>query len=172
MLASAHGKDRFSVEGRRGRRDVSAGSAPSAAAPAGHSHPAGQAVVFDTNALLLALEAHSPLDDELADLLGANHWVVPSTVLVELRTLAYKGQGAVARNAKVALAFAEKRCATAASKLPGDDGLLEVARRLGAAVVTNDKALQQECRRSGLTVVVLREHGRRLGLLGAASGRI
>ena len=133
--------------------------------------PTGKPVVFDTNALLLALEAHAPLDDDLAHLLGANRWVVPSTVLVELGTLAYKGKGAVARNAKVALAFAQKRCATEPTKLPGDDGLLEVARRLGAAVVTNDKALQQECKASGLTVVVLREHGRRLALLGAASGR-
>jgi rRNA-processing protein FCF1 len=128
-------------------------------------------VVFDTNALLLALEAHTPLDDDLAHLLGATRWIVPSTVLVELKTLAFKGQGAVARNAKVALQFAGKRCATEATKLPGDDGLLEVARRLGAAVVSNDKALQQECKTSGLTVVVLREHGRRLALLGAASGR-
>lgn len=129
----------------------------------------GKAVVFDTNALLLALEAHTPLDDELGDLLGANHWIVPSTVLIELQTLAYKGKGAVARNAKVALAFAQKRCATESTKLPGDDGLLDVARRLGAVVVTNDQTLQQECRQSGLTVVVLREHGRRLALLGAAS---
>lgn len=128
-------------------------------------------VVFDTNALLLALEARTPLDDDLADLLGATRWIAPSTVLVELRTLAYKGKGAVARNAKTALAFAQKRCATEATALPGDDGLLDVARRLGAAVVTNDKNVQQECRKSGLTVVVLRENGRRLALLGAASGR-
>jgi rRNA-processing protein FCF1 len=142
--------------------------APPASAPADGG---GKAVVFDTNALLLGLEAHAPLDDDLADLLGANRWVVPSTVLVELRTLAYKGKGAVARNAKLALAFAAKRCAAEATKLPGDDGLLEVARRLRAAVVTNDKTLQQECKRSGLTVIVLREDGRRLALLGAASGR-
>ena len=141
-----------------------------AAAPAA-TPAAGRPVVFDTNALLLALEAHTPLDDDLADLLGANRWVVPSTVLVELRTLAYKGEGAVARQAKLALAFAGKRLAREDTKLPGDDGLLEVARRLGAAVVTNDKTLQQECKRSGLTVVVLRENGRRLALLGAASGR-
>lgn len=144
-------------------------SAPSASAPA--AAPA-KPVVFDTNALLLALEAHTPLDDDLAHLLGATRWVVPSTVLVELRTLAFKGEGAVARHAKMALQYAAKRLATEETKLPGDDGLLEVARRLGGAVVTNDKTLQQECKRSGLTVVVLRENGRRLALLGAASGRV
>jgi rRNA-processing protein FCF1 len=159
------GKDAESAESAEG---LSVPSALSASSPANRD---GKPVVFDTNALLLALEAHTPLDDDLADLLGATRWVVPSTVLVELGTLAYKGKGAVARNAKTALAFVEKRCATETTKLPGDDGLLDVARRLGAAVVTNDKTLQQECKRSGLTVVVLREHGRRLALLGAASGR-
>lgn len=160
------GKDAESAEDAEKTR--SAGSAPSASSP---TRSEGKPVVFDTNALLLALEARTPLDDDLADLLGANRWVVPSTVLVELRTLAYKGKGAVARNAKLAIAFAEKRCAKEDTKLPGDDGLLEVARRLGAAVLTNDKTLQQECKRSGLTVVVLREDGHRLALLGAASGR-
>lgn len=152
--------------GNPGAAKPSAGSAPSPS-PA----PGGKPVVFDTNAVLLALEAHTPLDDDLGELVGANRWIVPSTVVVELGTLAYKGKGAVARNAKMALAFVEKRCATEPTKLPGDDGLLEVARRLGAAVLTNDKTLQQECRQSGLTVIVLRENGRRLALLGAASGR-
>ena len=160
------GKKAESAEGADTK--PSAGSAASASPPAGSG---AKPVVFDTNALLLALEAHTPLDDDLADLLGATQWIVPSTVITELRTLAYKGQGAVARNAKTALAFAAKRCATETSKLPGDDGLLDVARRLAAAVVTNDKTLQQECKRSGLAVIVLREHGRRLALLGAASGR-
>jgi len=128
-------------------------------------------VVFDTNAILLGLASRTPFDQDLADLVGANRWLVPSTVVVELRTLEFKGKGAVARNAKLALAFVDKRCTVEATKLPGDDGLLEVARRLKAVVVTNDKTLQQECRQSGLTVVVLREDGRRLALLGAASGR-
>jgi rRNA-processing protein FCF1 len=161
------GKDAESAEGAEATKP-SAAPAPSASSP---THRDGKPVVFDTNALLLALEAHTPLDDDLADLLGATRWIVPSTVLTELRTLAYKGQGAVARNAKTALAFAAKRCATEESRLPGDDGLLDVARRMRAAVVTNDKTLQQECRQSGLTVIVLRENGRRLALLGAASGR-
>lgn len=141
--------------------------------PASNQVPssAGKPVVFDTNALLLALEHHTPLDDELADLFGATVWMVPSTVLIELGTLAHKGEGSVARRAKMALQLAAKRCRTEATTLPGDDGLLEVARRHKAAVVTNDRTLQQECERSGLTVVVSREHGRRLALLGAASGK-
>ena len=130
----------------------------------------GTPVVFDTNALLLALEHRTPLDDELLDLFGANEWIVPSTVLVELKTLEHKGEGSVARRAKMALKLVAQRCRVETSALPGDDGLLDVARRLKAAVVTNDRALQQECKTSGLTVVVSREQGRRLAILGAASG--
>lgn len=131
---------------------------------------AGKAVVFDTNALLLAFDHKTPLDDELLRLFGANHWLVPSSVLVELKTLAHKGKGDVARNAKMAVQYVGKRCTVEPTKLAGDDGLLEVARRHQAAVVTNDRTLQQECVASGLPVVVSREHGRRLAILGAASG--
>jgi rRNA-processing protein FCF1 len=126
-------------------------------------------VVFDTNALLLPFAHGVKMEDDLFELFGATQWLVPSTVLVELGTLAFKGKGAVARHAKMALKFAE-RCQVEPTRLPGDDGLLEVARRHKAAVVTNDKTLQQECKRSGLQVVVSREHGRRLAILGAASG--
>ena len=129
----------------------------------------GKPVVFDTNALLLPFAHGTPLEDELFHLFGATRWMVPSSVLVELKTLAHKGEGAVARNAKMALKLAE-RCTVEHTKLSGDDGLLEVARRHKAAVVTNDRTLQQECATSGLTVVLSREHGRRLAILGAASG--
>lgn len=127
-------------------------------------------VVFDTNALLLPFAHGTRVEEDLAQLFGSVRLLVPSTVLVELGTLAYKGKGAVARHAKMALKFAE-RCEILPTKLPGDDGLLEVARRAKAVVVTNDRTLQAECQKSGLTVVVSREHGRRLALMGAASGQ-
>lgn len=140
--------------------------------PAEHAaDPArGKPVVFDTNALLMPFAHGTPLEDELFELFGANRWLVPSSVLVELKTLAHKGEGAVARNAKMAVKLVATRCQVLDTKLAGDDGLLEVARTHKAAVVTNDRTLQQECVQSGLTVVVAREHGRRLAILGAASG--
>ena len=127
-------------------------------------------VVFDTNALILPFAHGTRVEEDLATLFGQVKLMVPSTVLVELGTLAYKGKGAVARHAKMALKFAE-RCEVLTTKLPGDDGLLEVARKAKAVVVTNDRTLQAECQKSGLTVVVSREHGRRLALMGAASGQ-
>lgn len=126
-------------------------------------------VLLDTNALLLPFAHGTRLEEELAELFGPVELLIPSTVLVELGTLAYKGQGATARHAKMAVKFAQ-RCRVLATRLPGDDGLLEVARSTGAVVVTNDRTLQAECQKSGLRVVVSREHGRRLALMGAASG--
>lgn len=128
-----------------------------------------KAVVFDTNALLLPFAHGTPIEDDLLTLLGATEWFVPSSVLVELKTLAHKGEGATMRHAKMALKYAE-RCKVVETKLAGDDGLLEVARARKAAVVTNDRTLQEECIRSGLTVIVSREHGRRLAIQGAAAG--
>jgi rRNA-processing protein FCF1 len=125
-------------------------------------------VVLDTNALLLPFAHGTRLEEDLAALFGSVKLYVPSTVLIELGTLAYKGQGATARHAKMAVKFAQ-RCEVLQTKLPGDDGLLEVARKAKAVVVTNDKTLQQECVRSGLAVVQSRENGRRLALLGSAS---
>lgn len=128
-----------------------------------------KAVVFDTNALLLPFAHGTPMEDDILNLLGATQWFVPSSVLVELKTLAHKGEGATMRNAKMALKYAQ-RCQVVETKLAGDDGLLEVARARQAAVVTNDKTLQEECIRSGLVVIVSREHGRRLAIKGAAAG--
>ena len=128
-----------------------------------------KAVVFDTNALLLPFANGTKLEDELMALLGATQWLVPSSVVVELKTLAHKGEGATMRHAKMAVKYIE-RCEVVATKLAGDDGLLEVARARKAAVVTNDKTLQEECVRSGLTVIVSREHGRRLAIKGSAAG--
>ncbi|MEK6975175.1 MAG: PIN domain-containing protein [Candidatus Thermoplasmatota archaeon] len=128
-----------------------------------------RAVVFDTNALLLPFANGTKLEDEILTLLGATEWLVPSSVMVELKTLAHKGEGATMRHAKMAVKYAE-RCKVVTTKLAGDDGLLDVARSHKAAVVTNDKTLQEECVRSGLTVIVARENGRRLAIKGAAAG--
>ena len=124
-------------------------------------------VVFDTNALLLPFTVGTNLESELERLLGAVEWVVPSSILGELKMLA-NGEGTLARNAKSALRLAQ-RARLESTALPGDDGLLEVARRLKGVIVTNDRLVQQEAKISGLKVVVAREQGK-LALMRAASG--
>ncbi len=115
-------------------------------------------VVLDTNALLLPFTDQTDLEGELTALLGAVAFVVPGSVEQELATLG-AGDGATARAARAAQRWIE-RCRIEPTELPGDDGLLEVSRRLGAVVVTNDRRLQGEAQRSGLTVVSSRGPGR------------
>ncbi len=145
-------------------------TAAKAPEPVAHSivpEPGTRAVVLDTNALFLPFTEGTDLEGQLFGLLGATQWFIPSSVLIELGSLVHKGEGTLARNAKMALKYAQ-RCAVQETKLPGDDGLLEVARRLKAVVVTNDRKLQAEAAQSGLTVIVAREHGR-LAMRGGGS---
>ena len=120
------------------------------------TQPAAPPVVFDTNALFLPFTDGTDLDRELERLLGATTWIVPSSVVGELKHLA-RGDSNAARIAKTALKLVEKRAKVESTGLAGDDGLLEVARRLKATVVTNDRRIQEEAARSGLRVLVVRK---------------
>ena len=131
------------------------------------SVPGGRPVVFDTNSLFLPFTDGTDLDSELERLFGAVEWILPSSVLNELKTIS-TGPSASARHAKAALQLAA-RVRTEPTKLPGDDGLLEVARRLKGAIVTGDRKVQEEAARSGLEVVVPRQKGR-LALRRSGSG--
>lgn len=113
-------------------------------------------VVADTNALLLV--ADGDVVGELERLCGTVELVVPQVVVNELGGLA-KNQGAPGRAAKLALKLAA-RSRVEPTTLPGDDGLLEVARKLQGAVFTNDRRIQAEAVKSGLKVIVARETGR------------
>lgn len=122
-----------------------------------------KAVVLDTNALLLPFLDGIDLEERLLELLGPVRLVVPESVRHELEGL-QRGTGATAAAARAAGRFLA-RCIIEATDLPGDDGLLDVARRMRAVVLTNDRRLQAEARRSGLAVVAPRGKGRlhRLG---------
>ena len=115
-------------------------------------------VVLDTNAILLPFTDGTDLEGELQRLAGVSMVVVPTCVLMELDQISRRGDQ-VGRAAKMAKKYAT-RFKTEETRLTGDDGILEVARRLGAAVATNDRVLQAECVRSGLQVIVSREIGR------------
>ncbi|HET6398910.1 MAG TPA: twitching motility protein PilT [Candidatus Thermoplasmatota archaeon] len=123
-------------------------------------------VVLDTNALLLPFTSRVNLDAQLDELVGPHECIVPSSILGELKMLAQHESNA-SRHAKTALKLVQ-RYRIERTALPGDDGLLEVARKLKAVVVTNDRLLQEECARSGLKVAVARETGR-LAWRGEAS---
>ena len=131
------------------------------------SFPAIRPVVLDTNAILMPFTQGTRIEEDLAALFGTVTLHVPTSVISELKHLG-ANKGETGRAAKMALIFAQ-RCILEPTGLMGDDGILQVARRLRATVVTNDRLLQQECVTSGLDVVVARERGR-LALRGSGSG--
>ncbi len=113
-------------------------------------------VVLDTNAALLPFIDGIDIG-EIDGLLGTTTFVLSSVTRDELARLS-EGSGARGRAATAALRWLRDADIEDAT-LPGDDGILEVARRLDAAVLSNDKRLQEEARRSGLTVVAPRGRG-------------
>ncbi len=118
----------------------------------------GVPVVLDTNALLLPFTDGTDILLEAEGILGAVRFVVPDAVVTELQTLA-DGQDATARAATGALRLLV-RFERAATDLPGDDAVLNVASKLRAAVLSNDRLLQAEARRRGLIVLASRGKGR------------
>src|SRR2546427_9659798 len=94
-----------------------------------------QAVVLDSNALLLPFQFRVNLEPELRRLLGDHEIFIPSPVMDELRGLAKS-----AREARGGLRLAT-RCRVL--QVPGnaDDAVLDAASQLKAGVVSNDGAL-------------------------------
>jgi len=107
-----------------------------------------QNVVLDTNALLMPFEFRINLDLELQRLLGACLIHVPGCVIGELRRSRNK-------HAQVALSLARKY-PVAETETQGDAGVIEVARRLQAFVVTNDALLRSKLRKLGIKTIYLR----------------
>jgi rRNA-processing protein FCF1 len=125
-------------------------------------NPDGQYAVIDTNALLLPFTDGTDIEKELERLFGPVQMVVPSSIAQELHGLAGGGNAKAPRAAKAAVKLMQ-RFHIEQTPLKGDDGVLEVARRLKAVVVTNDRKVRQEAHRSGLKVASSRGKGR-LGL--------
>jgi rRNA-processing protein FCF1 len=106
------------------------------------------ALVLDANALLMPFQFRMNLDKEISRLLGEIRVLVPSSVVEEISRLR-------TREAKAALALAGKY-EVVETELAGDDGVLDVAVRNNAAVVTNDRELMSRLKEVGLPVVRLR----------------
>lgn len=114
-------------------------------------------VVLDTNALMMPFQFKLNIDKEIARLLGDVDILVPTSVVEELSRL-------TSREAKAALALSAKYQVVETS-MSGDDGVIDVARRRRAAVVTNDRGLIGRLTEMGMPVVRLRS-GRYLVMTG------
>ena len=107
-----------------------------------------QAVVLDTNALLMPFEMKMNLDLAVSSLLGDVRMIVPGPMVGELKNLDNK-------HVKAALTLARKYeiFQTDAS---GDDAIVEAAVRLDAYVLTNDKELRRRLRTLRIPIIYLR----------------
>lgn len=105
-------------------------------------------VVLDANALLMPFQFKLNLDKELARLLGDVKVFVPASVIGELACLG-------TREARAATALAAKY-EVVETRLSGDSGVLDVAQRKKAAVVTNDREMIARLTEMKLPVVRLR----------------
>jgi len=117
--------------------------------------PAEEIVLLDTNAVLLAFTSGVDLVGEVARLRPGATVCVPTTVLGELDRLA-------ARATPFARAAAElaRRLPSIPAPGRGDASIAALARRLGAAVVTADRALRDRLSADGIPVLYPRGPGR------------
>jgi len=114
--------------------------------------PSRRVVVLDANALMMPFQFGLNIDLELGRLVPGCEIVVPSSVVDELKAVLQKTKDPHARSA---LSLAPKyRCI----KVEGscDEAVLELARRLGAVVATNDRGLRARVQAAGLQVIGLR----------------
>ena len=113
--------------------------------------------ILDTNALMVPEQFGVDIFGELLRL-GYSDWLVPASVLGELRSLAMradKGKDKIA--ARVALGMAEGCNAVGEDDHNADQAIIELALETGAAVFTNDKALKKRLFSKGITVIYLRQ---------------
>jgi hypothetical protein len=109
-----------------------------------------QNVVLDTNALLMPFEFKLNLDLELRRLLGDFLAYVPGCVIGELKR-------SESKHARVALSLARKY-PVAETSTQGDAGVIEVASKLDAFVVTNDAIIRSKLRKLGMRTIFLRSN--------------
>jgi rRNA-processing protein FCF1 len=111
-------------------------------------------VIADTNALLLPFQGRLNLDSELQRLLGNYELVVPKPIIGELERLKPRNKVAAP-----ALKLARSRTIIQTESL-GDEAVLELAHRLSGVIMTSDKRLIEEARKSGIRIIRLRGSGR------------
>ncbi len=107
-----------------------------------------QTVVLDTNALLMPFEIRINLDLALQELLGDTRVLVPGPLVGELKHLDHKFSGAA-----LALARKYEIVPTVAT---GDSAVIELAKKEGAYVLTNDRELRRRLRRERVPIIYLR----------------
>ena len=121
---------------------------------AGRSAP--RVVILDSNALMMQFQFHVDIEKEVRRLLSFNFdVVVPRIVLDELARIAKEGNQKEAGEARMALQLAQT-FRIEDSPGDGDTGILRLAEKLNALVVTNDKVLRARLRAKDIPNIYMR----------------
>jgi rRNA-processing protein FCF1 len=123
-------------------------------ATTGRSPP--QKVILDSNALMMQFQFHIDIEKEVNRLLNGNYqYVVPQIVIDELARLAKEGGSKEATEARMAIELA-KTFEVMESPGAGDTGILRLAEKINAIVVTNDKKLRAQLRAKDIPNIYMR----------------
>ena len=118
-------------------------------------------VILDSSAIMMLFEFPVNLEDQLTELIGKHHIIVPKPIVKELMFLSQKGKGKQKTKAKAALKIIEKYdVVDVNNNSKGDESVLSLAEKLDGIVVTNDHELRRRVKRSSLHVVFLRGKGK------------
>lgn len=119
-----------------------------------------RAVILDTNALMMPYQFGINIEKELTRLLGICRIIVPRAVVEEIQKLSEQ-DGEIARAATLGLSIIKKRgFRLMECESRGDDGVLETAIKLDAAIVTNDRELKKKAKDLQLSIIYLRGENR------------
>lgn len=119
-----------------------------------------KAAVIDTNVLIYAFINRVDIFGQLRDL-GFVRFLIPSSVLDELKKLAENLKGAERRAALFAIrTIEEKKLEVVDTEKSRDEALIEVAEKEKAILITNDKDLKRIAINKKIPIGTLREGSR------------
>ena len=118
-------------------------------------NPKERRVILDSSSIMMLFEYSIDLEDEITRLLGKVEIIVPKPIVEELIFLSENGKGRKKRLAKPALELI-KDYKVIESTGKGDDSVFNLAKKINAVVVTNDKELRNRLKEENLRSIFLR----------------
>ena len=112
---------------------------------------------LDSSALMMLFEFSIDLEKELTRILGKYHIVIPKGIIDELDFLIKFGKGKNQRIAKPALKLAQNYDVFEKNgDEMGDNSVINIAKKTGGAVLTNDKELKKKLKEIPVQVIFLK----------------
>ena len=112
-------------------------------------------IIIDTNGFMIPVQFGVDFFEELKRL-GFNEFFVPEPVVFEIEKLIKREKGSNRTAAKVARSMMN-RCERITVIGPADDVILRLAKKMGAAVLTNDIGLKRRLAEEGIQTISLRQ---------------